>query len=80
MQTLVDQRMKDIVYLVSGPGNTLWFTTLTDVGRITTAGVITLWPLPGAQELGALLYDPHHHGFLVADAKAAVLRWFPVPA
>ncbi|WP_371679701.1 hypothetical protein [Streptomyces sp. NBC_01276] len=56
------------------------FPTSTGVGRITTAGVITVWPLPEARELTALVYDPRHHGFVVADAKAAVLRWFPTPA
>ena len=73
--------LRQYVYdVVAGPGDSLWFTTPTEVGRITTKGVITLWPIPGAQELGVLVYDPHHHGFLLADAKAAVLRWFPAPA
>jgi hypothetical protein len=72
--------MKDIVYLIPGPEHALWFTTLTDVGRITTSGAVKLWSIPGAQELGAILYDSRRHGFLVSDSKASVLRWFAVPA
>lgn len=73
-------KMKYIGSIIAGPEHALWFTTSTSLGRITTAGVITLWPLHGAQELTDLVYDPRHHGFLIADAKAAVLRWFPMPA
>ena len=73
-------RMKYLGGLVSGPGDALWFTTSTSVGRITTAGTITLWPVPGARELTDLVYDAHRHGFWVADAEAAVLRWVPLPS
>ncbi|WP_406141671.1 hypothetical protein [Streptomyces sp. NBC_01089] len=73
-------KMKYLQSIIAGPDHALWFTSSTGVGRITTAGVITLWPIRGAQELTDLVYDPRHHGFLIADAKAAVLRWFPMPA
>ncbi|WP_053729510.1 hypothetical protein [Streptomyces sp. WM6378] len=66
--------------VIAGPDHAMWFTTSTEVGRITMAGVISLWPLPGAQDLADLVYEPRHHGFLIADAKAAALRWFPMPA
>ncbi|MFG5721373.1 Vgb family protein [Streptomyces murinus] len=72
-------KMKYTGGLVSGPGNALWFTTSTSLGRITTTGTITLWPIPGARELTDLVYDAHRHGFWVADAEAAVLRWAPLP-
>ncbi len=32
----------------------LWFTTATHIGQITTAGQITLWPVTGAQELSGI--------------------------
>ncbi|MEW2621370.1 hypothetical protein [Streptomyces sp. NPDC048106] len=66
--------------LVTGPGRALWFATASSVGRITMTGRITLWPVPGAQQLTDLVYDTHRHGFWLADARAAVLRWFPVPS
>ncbi|MEV5949303.1 hypothetical protein [Streptomyces sp. NPDC051993] len=72
--------MRYVRSVIAGPDHAMWFTTDTAVGRITTAGVITLWPLPGAQGLADLVYDARHRGFLIADAKAAVLRWFPMPA
>ncbi|TWV46059.1 hypothetical protein FRZ03_15790 [Streptomyces misionensis] len=65
---------------MSGPGDALWFTTSTSVGRITTAGTIALWPVPGSRELTDLVYDAHRHGFWAADAEAAVLRRVPLPS
>ncbi|MER6736512.1 Vgb family protein [Streptomyces puniciscabiei] len=70
--------MKNPGGIVPGPDHALWFTTSNSMGRITTAGTITLWPVHGAQELTDLVYDTRRHGFWVADAKAAVLRWFPL--
>jgi hypothetical protein len=44
--------------IVAGPDRPLWFTTNTEVGRITTAGQITLWRVPGAQQLGGIAVAP----------------------
>ncbi|MGW0883139.1 Vgb family protein [Streptomyces sp. NPDC002671] len=72
-------KVKNVLTVIAGPDHALWFTTPTDLGRITTAGVITLWPVPGAKKLTDLIYDSRHHGFLITDPEAAVLRWLPKP-
>ena len=35
------------LFIIAGPDGNLWFTAASGVGRITTAGVITLFSLPG---------------------------------
>ncbi len=38
--------------IVSGPDGNLWFTEIGEIGRITPAGVITQFPLPGPGQNG----------------------------
>jgi len=48
------------VNIIVGPDNNLWFaeTTGEKIGRITTAGVITEFPIPGAQWLLGITGGP----------------------
>jgi hypothetical protein len=46
------------VGITAGPDGALWFTALTTIGRITTAGVVTQYPVRGAEFLYGITAGP----------------------
>lgn len=44
--------------ITAGPDGALWFTALTTIGRITTAGVVTQYPVRGAEFLYGITAGP----------------------
>jgi virginiamycin B lyase len=61
--------------ITTGPGGALWFTTRKQLGRITTAGSISLWAIPGAKELEGLAMAADGSAW-IADPPADVVHHF----
>lgn len=61
--------------ITTGPDGALWFTTRKQLGRITTAGSISLWAIPGAKELEGLAMAADGSAW-IADPPADVVHHF----
>jgi virginiamycin B lyase len=61
--------------IILGRDKALWFTTETGVGRITTHGAITSWPIPGAKDLASIVQAPDR-SFWVTDPSISVVHHF----
>ncbi|MET7986796.1 MULTISPECIES: hypothetical protein [unclassified Streptomyces] len=63
--------------IVQGPNGARWFTTESQVGRLTPAGKLTMWPAPGARSLGSTVAADG--AFWLADETTSVVRDFSPP-